>query len=97
MDTINNVVVDTIIDSIEVSIPIVQKEYKDSMYHAWVSGYHASLDSIKVFPKNTIITKTYSVGVKKRWGIGPQVGVGYFTGKWTPYIGIGVQYSIFSW
>ena len=90
--------VDTVTDSVIVTLPITQKEYSDSMYHAWVSGYQASLDSIAVFPKTTIITNTQSIVEKKRWGVGVQVGVGISTDKHVhPYIGIGVHYNIFSW
>ena len=90
-------VTDTITNNVLVEIPISQKEYGDSAYHAWVSGYHASLDSIKVFSKTTTITQRYSVPVAKKWNIGPQVGFGYAAGKWSPYFGVGIQYSIFSW
>ena len=37
---------DTIHDSIDVPVPIVQKRYEDSLYTAWVSGFEPALDSI---------------------------------------------------
>lgn len=40
---------------ISVNIPIEQKFYKGSQYRAWVSGYHASLDSIDVFETHRVI------------------------------------------
>ncbi len=87
------------IDSVEVELPITQKEYQDSGYHAWVSGYLPKLDSIKVYNKNTIITQTVTTTKykTKRWGVGVQVGYGYNFNKVAPYIGIGVQYNILSW
>lgn len=89
-------------DSMNVTIPITQKSYKDSTYQAWVSGYEPCLDSIKVFPKNTVITitqtQTSTIYKKKRFGPGVQVGIGCNTnGQISPYIGIGVTYNIFSW
>ena len=39
---------DTIHDSIEVPVPIIQKRYDDSLYTAWVSGYDPALDSINL-------------------------------------------------
>ena len=51
---------DTIHDSIEVPIPIIQKRYEDSLYTAWVSGYRPNLDSIRLYlPEvQTTVTKT---------------------------------------
>lgn len=92
--------IDTITDSIIVTFPIVQKEYIDSSYHAWVSGYQASLDSIAVFPKTTIITNTNTLYKynSKHWGVGIHVGVGVSNDKKVhPYIGVGIHYNIFSW
>lgn len=85
------------IDSVAVEIPITQKEYKDSTYQAWVSGYNANLDSIYVFPKTITITNRIR-DAPKRWGLGVQVGVGYnWSHKVQPYIGIGVSYNILTW
>lgn len=88
-------------DSVDVVLPITQQEYKDSTYHAWVSGYLPRLDSIHVYGKNTIITKTQTTTITKyktkRWGVGVQVGCGYNFNQISPYIGIGVQYNILNW
>ena len=89
------------VDSVDVVLPITQKVYKDSAYHAWVSGYRPQLDSIHIYNKNTTITKTQTITVTvhktKRWGVGIQVGYGYNFNRISPYIGIGVQYNIFNW
>lgn len=73
------------------------KEYKDSIYYARVSGINAFLEEIRVYPRITTkyITQTEYVREKpKKWGIGPQVGVGIINNQFYPYIGIGVQYSL---
>ena len=44
-------------DSALVEIPIISKHYQSPEYDAWVSGYEASLDSIKVYQKETLITE----------------------------------------
>lgn len=82
------------IDTVTVSLPFVQKQYKDSNYSAWVSGYEPSLDSIKIFPK-TIIVRESKVERKKdrRWGVYGGVGIGV-SGRVTPYVGIGIGYRI---
>ena len=97
---VNNI--DTIVVS-SYNIPIVQKEYKDSVYHAWVSGYEPSLDSIRIFQKSEQILNTKQINViktltkNKRWGLGISGGFGYTGSGFQPYIGIGLQYNIFTW
>lgn len=90
---------DTIIkaDSVYVEVPIYQKEYKDSTYQAWVSGYQVNLDSINVFQKT--ITEIHRIREPpKRWGLGIQVGAGYCGNKTiSPYIGLGISYNILTW
>lgn len=85
-------------DSVAVEIPIVQKEYRDSTYHAWISGYKPQLDSIKVYQRTTEITRKEIVKSKSRINIGLIGGYGYgLNSKQTePFIGLGVSYSIIS-
>jgi hypothetical protein len=68
---------DTVHDSIQVPLPIIQKRYDDSLYTAWVSGYQPALDSILLHQREitTTITKTI---VKKapRLSVGLSVGPG---------------------
>lgn len=94
----------TVFDSVKVEIPITQKEYRDSTYHAFVSGYMPSLDSITVYPRTIYINSTTTnkyIPKAKRWGIGLQAGYGVYINNSTvhtaPYIGIGISYDIFSW
>lgn len=80
-------------DSVKVEIPITQMEYEETEYHAWVSGYEPSLDSIFVYPKREVVTIKKP---PKRWHIGPTVGFGYTPHGFEPYIGVSVTYSIIS-
>ena len=80
----------------EVNIPISTTIYKDSTYEASVSGFKASLDYIKVFPKETTIYKEKTLEIKEKQPLikhGIQVGVGYLplSNKIEPYIGYGLQ------
>ena len=84
------------------SLPREQVEYKDSTYHAWVSGVSPQLDSIYVFPKHMIITNSVPVPVvkKQRLNFGVQAGVGAvqpfsepFSPKLGYYVGLGVQWN----
>ena len=79
------------------TIPISQKEYKDSTYHAWVSGYMASLDSIEVYQKNILTTQTITEWRKPprlSFGITGGYGYGLGSGSFEPFVGIGVSYRL---
>lgn len=82
---------DTVCVRDTVYLPITQKEYSNESYHAWVSGYEPSLDSITILPKETVITK-YK---KKKWGIGVFAGYGISSNGFCPSIGIGLTYTLF--
>ena len=87
-------IVDTVrTDSVllPVPIPIERREYLTDDYHAVVSGYRPSLDVMEVFRKTQTVTVTPKA---KRWGIGPQAGIGY-PGGW--YVGVGVSYHVWRW
>ena len=91
-------------DTVQVELPYIQREYRDSTYEAYVSGYKdVNLDSIRVFQHNKIVQINNQIErikyKNKHWHIGPSVGVGYdFTNnRVAPYLGVSVQYSIFSW
>ena len=90
-------------NSVKVELPYISKEFKDSLYEAWVSGYQdVNLDSIRVFKEKQILeinNTNYITKYKNRpFSVGIQAGYGYdFMNKCTlPYIGIGVQYNLFS-
>lgn len=94
--TVKVVVHDTLCktDTVTISLPFVQKQYKDSSYSAWISGYEPSLDSIRVFPKTTIIRESKVVRQKdRRWGVFGGVGIGV-SDRITPCIGVGIGYRI---
>lgn len=88
-------------DSVKALLPIEQKEYGDKYYHAWVSGYRASLDSIRVYHPVGIRTVERTVTQQARWSIGIQAGYGAHISEsrvqLAPYVGIGVTYNLFSW
>lgn len=88
---------DTIRDSIEVSVPIIQKRYDDSLYTAWVSGFEPSLDSIDL--RLPTITETITKTIVKRsplFSVGIQTGAGFGIISRQPdiYIGVGAQLNL---
>ena len=88
---------DTIRDSIDVPIPIVQKRYEDSLYTAWVSGFEPKLDSIRLYTPEiqTTVTKTVYEPTPLLT-LGVQVGGGYglFNRQPDIYVGIGGQINL---
>ena len=85
---------DTVHDSIEVPVPIMQKRYEDSLYTAWVSGFEPTLDSINL--RLPTITETVTKTVVKPSPlitVGIQAGAGYgvFNRKPDIFIGVGGQ------
>lgn len=86
------------IDSAGVNIPIIQKQYCDSTYTAWVSGYEPSLDSIRVYARREVVTinkvkkeppNRFVISLNIGYGLTPYNGL-------QPYIGVGVGYKLFS-
>lgn len=59
-DTVRLALIDTLYttDSVLVEVPIEQKVYKDTSYTAYVSGFRASLDSIRLTQPTIVITTT---------------------------------------
>ena len=90
-------------DTLYVPVPIRQYSFRDSLYSLDVSGFNVTLDRLEVYPKTVYRTVTNTservVTDRKRWGLGIQAGYGYNfgSGKPGPYIGIGVQYSLWRW
>ena len=84
---------DTIHDSIDVPVPIVQKRYEDSLYTAWVSGFEPNLDSIRLYIPEITTTITRTIVKKQRMSFGIQTGVGYGIINRQPdiFIGVGAQ------
>ena len=80
---------DTIQEPVYIPVPITQKEYQSEDYHAWVSGYKPSLDSIWVYPEKIIIREK-----PHKWGIGVIAGYGIGHNGLSPYVGIGGYWRI---
>ena len=90
---------DTVHDSIEVPVPIVQKRYDDSLYTAWVSGFEPNLDSILIHQReitNTITITNTVVKPASRFAIGPSVGLGYgvLNKKADVFVGVNATWNI---
>lgn len=80
-------------DSAVVELPITQKEYGDSSFRAWVSGYDAQLDSIKLYQPTRYITITTKEKPNK-WEFSLQGGIGITPKGLQPYMGVGISKKI---
>lgn len=92
---------DTIRDSIDVPVPIMQKRYDDSLYTAWVSGFRPNLDSLRLHLPEVQTTTTITTTIIKpqpRFSIGIQVGTGYglIHKQVDAFVGVGGQINLWS-
>lgn len=95
-DSVHDTIFERMRDTMFLSLPIIQKEYSDSTYKAWISGYDVKLDSILIFRQHQIIKEDVILPASaKRFYFGLQGGVGITPRGVQPYIGIGVSYNIF--
>lgn len=94
-ETVRDTLHTTVVDSVSVTLPITQKVYGDSTYTAWVSGYDAQIDSIKVVQRTESIFKTVP-GKASRWSVGVTGGAGLTLKGVQPYLGIGISYRLFN-
>ena len=88
-------------DSVDVILPVIHKEYRDSTYSAWVSGYQdVNLDSIEIYQKNifTEINNTKYVTKYKNRPFGFSIGLGVtyspVSNKIEPGVFLGITYTI---
>lgn len=94
--TVKVVIHDTLFktDTVEIALPFVQREYRDSNYNAWVSGYEPALDSIQVFPRTMTVKERVTVKERsRRWGVFGGVGISV-SDRITPCVGVGIGYRI---
>lgn len=85
-------------DTVWAVVPRTQKRYVDSTYMAWISGYEPRLDSIEVYQKTMVVTKSVEGrGKSKRFNVGLTGGFGYgvFTRKPDVWVGVGCTWRIF--
>ena len=81
-----------LVDSVLVDVPMEKRIYQeDSVYYAVVSGFHPSLDTLKVYRETVTIETTRNVTSYKpyRWTVSPfvsqEVGLAHYAAK------VGVQ------
>lgn len=65
-------------DSLVLVLHREQKMYQSEDYTAWVSGYDPSLDSLRIYSQEKVITREVTIPKirKTHWGIGLSAGYG---------------------
>ena len=88
-------------DSVKVELPYIRKEYQDSTYKAWVSGFQdVNLDSRVVYQKTKTIqiNNTIYITKYKNRPFGFSIGVGGtyspVSNKIEPGVFLGITYTI---
>ena len=82
------------IDTVYVAIPIGTYVAKDSLYYVEATGYDVRFKKIEVYP--TTQYHTHTIYQPHKVSVGIQAGYGASKQGLSPYIGIGVQYNLFS-
>lgn len=82
----------------EVAVPVERREYLTDHYHAVIEGYRPELVRMEVWPETRYVTRTEVSTVKRtpRLGVGIQAGYGIGPHGAGPYVGVGMQYNLFS-
>lgn len=85
-------------DTVQVDVPIESKVYsEDSLYRAVVSGWHPSLDSLTIYPTETVVTITNTVKAPApRWGVGVAAGPSVLaTPSGSVHAGLGITAGVY--
>lgn len=90
---------DTIVrhDTLFVKVAREQKQYGDSYWTAWVSGYEPALDSLHYVKQYEVVERERVVKKDPRYSVGVLVGYGAGEGGLSPIFGVGLSMNIFSW
>ena len=84
-------------DTIYAVLEREQVVWEDSLARVYASGINPEVDSVFHYRTEKVINHIIPVKVQSRWGLGVQGGVGFGKDGVTPYVGVGVQYSLLSW
>lgn len=85
-------------DSVDVLIPIVEREYRTSDYRIVVSGYNPQLKDVELYRHTETGIVRPPSPKRKRWGIGPSIswGIGP-NGKAQFVLGVSLYYNLLQW
>lgn len=81
---------------IDVPVPITSRVYETPDYRAVVSGWRASLDSMRVYPRTTVITNTETRTKRPRWVLAIGPGLSYTDRQVRPAITATLGFALWS-
>jgi hypothetical protein len=85
-------------DSVDVIIPLTEKEYRTDDYRIVISGYRPQLVSAEFYRRTQTGVVNAPAPKKKRWGIGLSAGYGIgLSGKTEPFLGVTLNYNLLQW
>lgn len=84
-------------DTLFVALEREQVEWRDSLSAVFVSGVLPQVDSVVHFVPRVEVVRTVEVKERSRWGLGVSAGYGATKEGLSPFIGLGISYSIMSW
>lgn len=96
----DTLVVNRIVDTVLVPVPISQYSFRDSLYALDVSGYAVSVDRLELYPRtvcrtiNTTVERV--VKDKRHWALTVGPGFGYGPHGALPYVGISFGFVLWS-
>lgn len=82
-------------DTVRVAVPLSLYTFEEEDWRAEVEGYAVTLREVEVFPQTVYQTKI--VEQEQRWGVGIQAGMTISQSGVAPYLGVGIQYTLFGW
>lgn len=85
-------------DSVDVLIPIVEREYRSPDYRIVVSGYNPQLKSVELYRRTETGIVNPPAQKRKRWGFGPCISWGIGPNGKTQFIlGASIHYDLLQW
>ena len=85
-------------DSVDVLIPIVEREYRSPDYRIVVSGYNPKLKSVELYRRTETGIVNPPAQKRKRWGFGPCISWGIGPNGKTQFIlGVSIHYDLLQW
>lgn len=86
-----------VFDSVDVVIPIEINHYQDTLLNTAISfdiiGFQCKVDNLYL---RSMKVPTIEQKAPKKWGLGVSLGVGATKDGFSPFIGLGISYDIFS-
>lgn len=82
-------------DTVRVAVPLSLYTFEEPDWRAEVEGYAVTLRQVDVYPRT--IYQTATIKEPTRWGVGIQLGATIGERGLSPYLGLGIHYTLWGW